>query len=80
MVQLHAIAAGLAVTRPTADVDMALHVETGAATISGAVGGPTYCGSDMTAKMMPIPSIQTAPLSLGTLFRQDITDSALQEA
>lgn len=32
MVQLHAAAAGLAVTRPTADVDIVLHIETGAAT------------------------------------------------
>lgn len=32
MVQLHAAAAGLAVSRPTADVDIVLHIETGAAT------------------------------------------------
>lgn len=31
MVQLHAAVAGLEVTRPTADVDIVLHVETGAA-------------------------------------------------
>jgi hypothetical protein len=34
MVQLHAAAAGLLVTRPTADVDIVLHVETGAVTAS----------------------------------------------
>jgi hypothetical protein len=34
MVQLHAAAAGLAVTRPTADVDIVLHIETGATTTS----------------------------------------------
>lgn len=32
MVQLHAAAAGMAVSRPTADVDIVLHIETGAAT------------------------------------------------
>lgn len=32
MVQLHSAAAGLAVARPTADVDIVLHIETGAAT------------------------------------------------
>lgn len=32
MVQLHSAAAGLAVSRPTADVDIVLHIETGAAT------------------------------------------------
>jgi CheY-like chemotaxis protein len=32
MVQLHSAAAGLAVSRPTADVDIVLHVETGTAT------------------------------------------------
>ncbi|MCW2130889.1 hypothetical protein [Arthrobacter sp. VKM Ac-2550] len=32
MVQLHSAAANLAVTRPTADVDIVLHIETGAAT------------------------------------------------
>lgn len=32
MVQLHSAAAGLAVSRPTADVDIMLHIETGAAT------------------------------------------------
>lgn len=35
MVQLHAAHAGLALTRPTRDVDMILHIETGAATFSG---------------------------------------------
>ncbi|MEN3225145.1 MULTISPECIES: nucleotidyl transferase AbiEii/AbiGii toxin family protein [Mycolicibacterium] len=35
MVQLHAVYAGLALTRPTRDVDMILHIETGAATFSG---------------------------------------------
>lgn len=35
MVQLHAAHAGLMLTRPTRDVDMILHVETGAATFSG---------------------------------------------
>lgn len=34
MVQLHAAAAGLAVTRPTADIDIVLHIETGATTTS----------------------------------------------
>lgn len=38
MVQLHAAAAGLAVSRPTADVDIVLHIETGAATTSSALG------------------------------------------
>ncbi|WP_245933735.1 hypothetical protein [Arthrobacter livingstonensis] len=32
MVQLHATAAGLAITRPTSDVDIVLHIETGATT------------------------------------------------
>ncbi|WP_155854044.1 hypothetical protein [Paenarthrobacter nicotinovorans] len=36
MVQLHAAAAGLAVSRPTADVDIVLHIETGAATTATA--------------------------------------------
>ncbi len=35
MVQLHAAYAGLSLTRPTRDVDMILHIETGAATFSG---------------------------------------------
>ncbi|WP_235653785.1 hypothetical protein [Mycolicibacter icosiumassiliensis] len=35
MVQLHAAHAGVRVTRPTRDVDMILHIETGAATFSG---------------------------------------------
>lgn len=35
MVQLHAAHAGLTLTRPTRDVDMILHIETGAATFSG---------------------------------------------
>ncbi|BBZ03936.1 hypothetical protein MCHIJ_33730 [Mycolicibacterium chitae] len=35
MVQLHAAYAGLRLTRPTRDVDMILHIETGAATFSG---------------------------------------------
>lgn len=35
MVQLHAAYAGLTLTRPTRDVDMILHIETGAATFSG---------------------------------------------
>ncbi|WP_261620998.1 hypothetical protein [Pseudarthrobacter equi] len=34
MVQLHSAAAGLAISRPTADVDIVLHIETGAATTS----------------------------------------------
>ena len=34
MVQLHAVHAGLALTRTTRDVDMLLHIETGAATFS----------------------------------------------
>jgi hypothetical protein len=34
MVQLHAATAGLAVSRPTADVDIVLHIETGATTSS----------------------------------------------
>ncbi|MBO1268591.1 hypothetical protein [Arthrobacter cavernae] len=37
MVQLHAAAAGLAVSRPTADVDIVLHIETGAAATSSVV-------------------------------------------
>lgn len=36
MVQLHAAHAGMALTRPTRDVDMLLHIETGAATFAGA--------------------------------------------
>ncbi len=35
MVQLHAAHAGMRLTRPTVDVDMVLHIETGAATWSG---------------------------------------------
>ena len=35
MVQLHAAYAGLQLTRPTRDVDMVLHIETGAATFGG---------------------------------------------
>lgn len=35
MVQRHAAHAGLALTRPTRDVDMILHIETGAATFGG---------------------------------------------
>ena len=35
MVQLHAAYARLALTRPTRDVDMLLHIETGAATFNG---------------------------------------------
>lgn len=35
MVQLHAAHAGMLLTRPTVDVDMILHIETGAATFSG---------------------------------------------
>lgn len=35
MVQLHAAHAGMLLTRPTVDVDMVLHIETGAATWSG---------------------------------------------
>lgn len=38
MVQLHAAAAGLAVSRPTADVDIVLHIETGAATTASVIG------------------------------------------
>lgn len=34
MVQLHAARAGLALTRPTVDVDMILHIQTGAVTFS----------------------------------------------
>jgi hypothetical protein len=34
MVQLHSAAAGLPISRPTADVDIVLHIETGAATMS----------------------------------------------
>jgi hypothetical protein len=34
MVQLHSASAGLAVSRPTADVDIVLHIETGATTTS----------------------------------------------
>ncbi|MEX3755965.1 hypothetical protein ABFW00_08965 [Mycobacteroides abscessus] len=35
MVQLHAAYAGMQLTRPTRDIDMILHIETGAATFSG---------------------------------------------
>jgi len=45
MVQLHAAAAGLQVTRPTADVDIVLHVETGAVTaseVTESLGGLGY--------------------------------------
>ncbi len=38
MVQLHAVHAGLQLTRPTRDVDMVLHIETGAATFEGVRG------------------------------------------
>lgn len=44
MVQLHAVAAGLAVSRPTADVDIVLHIETGAATTSSVVAVLTKLG------------------------------------
>jgi len=44
MVQLHAAAAGLAVSRPTADVDIVLHIETGAATTSTVTGVLTRLG------------------------------------
>lgn len=37
MVQLHSAAAGLAVSRPTADVDIVLHIETGAATTTSVI-------------------------------------------
>ncbi|WP_258142159.1 MULTISPECIES: hypothetical protein [unclassified Arthrobacter] len=45
MVQLHAAAAGLPVSRPTADVDIVLHIETGAATtatVSAVLNGLGY--------------------------------------
>lgn len=45
MVQLHSAAAGLSVSRPTADVDIVLHIETGAATtssVSAALAGLGY--------------------------------------
>jgi hypothetical protein len=45
MVQLHAAAAGLAVSRPTADVDIVLHIETGATTtaaVSAVLNGLGY--------------------------------------
>lgn len=35
MMQLHAVHAGMQITRPTRDVDMVLHIETGAASFSG---------------------------------------------
>ena len=35
MVQVHAAHAGMSLTRSTVDVDMILHIETGAATFSG---------------------------------------------
>lgn len=35
MVQLHAVHSGMQITRPTRDVDMVLHIETGAASFSG---------------------------------------------
>lgn len=38
MVQLHSAVAGLPVSRPTADVDIVLHIETGAATTSSVTG------------------------------------------
>lgn len=44
MVQLHAAAAGLAVSRPTADVDIVLHIETGAATTSSVLAVLTKLG------------------------------------
>jgi hypothetical protein len=37
MVQLHAAAAGLAVSRPTADIDIVLHIETGATTTTSVI-------------------------------------------
>lgn len=45
MVHLHAAVAGLAVTRPTADVDIVLHIETGAASaahVTGVLAGLGY--------------------------------------
>jgi hypothetical protein len=45
MVQLHAVAAGLPVVRPTDDVDVLLHVETGrgrASAVAGALEGLGY--------------------------------------
>jgi hypothetical protein len=44
MVQLHAAAAGLAVSRPTADVDIVLHIESGAPTPSSVVAVLTRLG------------------------------------
>lgn len=44
MVQLHSAAAGLAVSRPTADVDIVLHIETGAATTTSVTAVLTDLG------------------------------------
>jgi hypothetical protein len=44
MVQLHAAAAGLAVSRPTADVDIVLHIETGAVTTTSVIAVLTKLG------------------------------------
>ncbi|WP_427018758.1 hypothetical protein ACQCSX_09615 [Pseudarthrobacter sp. P1] len=44
MAQLHAAAAGLAVSRPTADVDIVLHIETGATSTSSVVAVLTELG------------------------------------
>ncbi|MFJ4226376.1 hypothetical protein ACIPYV_02280 [Paenarthrobacter nicotinovorans] len=44
MVQLHSAAAGLTASRPTADVDIVLHIETGAATTSSVTAVLTGMG------------------------------------
>lgn len=53
MVQLHSAAASLTVTRPTADIDIVLHVETGAITSAGiteVLGGLGYRLQDSVDK------------------------------
>ena len=58
MVQLHALVAGLPVVRPTDDVDVLLHVETGqgrAAQVAGALGDSwaTSCRRASTRALVP---------------------------
>ncbi|MFE5702259.1 hypothetical protein [Rhodococcus koreensis] len=51
MVQLHAVRAGLPLTRATVDVDMVLHIETGAATFGGVRGRLEQLGYEL---QMPV--------------------------
>lgn len=51
MVQLHAAVAGLPVSRPTSDVDIILHIETGEATTSAVSGVLTTLGYELQKSM-----------------------------